>query len=63
MNDQTLWRRVNVTLIEVAPVDTFAPTVTTPADMELEFPVIRHLVISVEGAQEHHLVEVGRCFA
>ncbi len=62
MDDQSLWCRVNVTLIEIAPVDTFPTTITTPANVELEFSEIRHLMISIERAQEHHLVQVGRCF-
>ena len=53
MDDKSLWGRVNMTLVEVAPIDTFATAVTTPADMELKLSEVWHLMIGIEWAQEH----------
>jgi hypothetical protein len=56
MYDQSLRCCVNVTLVELAPVHTLTTAVTTPAHMKLEFPVVGHLVISIERAQKHQLI-------
>ena len=41
----------------VAPVHIFTSAVSTSADMELELAEVWHLVVGIEGTQEHMRLE------